>query len=310
MSILHKFKENEPLQRAIKTTYKHMNESEMSMSSIVVAYYLLLSLFPLLITIGNLLPYLNLDSTEAIKYIKEIVPPDIYERLGGAITALLTQRSGGLLSISALATLWAASQGISALQTAMNKAYALTVKQNLIANRLIGLFVLILLCLVAVVGVVLLGFGQTILLFLQPILKISDTFIEKAQTLTFPVSIIGVLLVMCLLYYAVPNVIIKKKRFIFPGACFATIGSLLLSQVFGIYAKYFATRVAGYQVIGSVIVLMLWLVFAAKILILGSIINSVVQELVTGEEARSRDKAVHRFVKKKVENIRKNEEEK
>ncbi len=79
-----------------------------------------------------------------------------------------------------------------------------------------------------------------------------------------------------------------KLKAVIPGTIFATVGWMLLSQVFGIYAKYFATRVSGYQIIGSFIVLMLWLNFAATIIIFGGIINAVVQEYITGNEIKKR----------------------
>ena len=43
---------------------------------------------------------------------------------------------------------------------------------------------------------------------------------------------------------------------------------MLLSQIFGLYVKYFSSRIASYQIIGSFIILMLWLNFAATIIIL------------------------------------------
>ena len=66
----------------------------------VVACYLLLSLFPLLIAVGNVLPYLRIDPNSVLPYIAEAIPKDVYKNLEPAIRSLLTQRSGGLLSVS------------------------------------------------------------------------------------------------------------------------------------------------------------------------------------------------------------------
>ena len=95
----------------------------MGTTSVVVAYYLLLSLFPLMIALGNLLPYLSIDPNTVLSYVQELIPSQIYDFIGPAIENLLTTSSGGLLSISALAALWSASQSINALQIAMNKAF-------------------------------------------------------------------------------------------------------------------------------------------------------------------------------------------
>ena len=61
MKIVDKVKSNQKLMRFIETTQNRITDSEMGTTSVVVAYYLLLSLFPLMIALGNLLPYLSID---------------------------------------------------------------------------------------------------------------------------------------------------------------------------------------------------------------------------------------------------------
>ncbi|OQO70945.1 ribonuclease BN [Enterococcus villorum] len=287
MKLLGKLKRNENLMRFIETTQKRMIDSELGTTSVVVAYYLLLSLFPLIIAFGNILPFLHIDQETVLTYLRQVIPETIYQFIGPAIKNLLTQSSGSLLSLSALAALWSASQSINALQIAMNKAYGVENRKNFLVVRFFSLIV-ILLFMIAISGVTLfLGLGQLILEALQPIFKFSGNVIIQFQALKWPITLIVLFIIMFLIYLIVPNAQLKLKAVI-PGTIFATIGWMLLSQVFGLYAKYFATRVSGYQIIGSFIVLMLWLNFAATIIILGGIINAVVQEYITGNEIKKR----------------------
>ncbi|MFS1126653.1 YihY/virulence factor BrkB family protein, partial [Enterococcus faecalis] len=129
--------------------------------------------------------------------------------------------------------------------------------------------------------------GQLILDAIQPIVQIPVNFIDQFQTLKWPITLVALFVIMFLIYLIVPNAQLKLKTII-PGTIFATVGWMLLSQVFSIYARYFATRISGYQIIGRFIVLMLWLNFAATIIILGGIINAVVQEYVTGHQIKKR----------------------
>nr|WP_236671965.1 YihY/virulence factor BrkB family protein [Enterococcus sp. BWB1-3] len=300
--MLDKLKNNENLNRFIQTTQERIVNSEMGNTSVVVAYYLLLSLFPLLIAVGNLLPYLQINPNSVLPYISEFIPETIFNDLKPAIKSLLTQSSGGLLSVSALATLWSASQSINALQVAMNKAFGVEQRKNFILVRLVSLFVIALL-MVALVGVVLiLGLGQNILDYIEPIIHIPADFLNTFQTLKWPVTGFGLFLTMSLLYFAVPNVKLKSRS-VFPGAIFATIGWLLLSQVFGVYITYFSSRVSGYQIIGSFIVLMLWLNFASTIIVLGGIINAVVEDYLSEGQIESREGMIRQliiFIKTKV----------
>lgn len=287
MKLVDKVKNNDKLMRFIETTQQRMVESDIGNTSVVVAYYLLLSLFPLLIAVGNILPYLHIDSDTVLPYIAEAIPASIYADLEPAIKSLLTQRSGSLLSISALAALWSASQSINAMQTAMNKAFGVAQRSNFIVVRLMSLFVIVLL-LTAIVGVVgVLGLGKTILDFLQPIFHYSTNFIDTFQALKWPLTSLVLLVIMSLIYRVVPNTKLSFRSII-PGAIFSTIGWMLLSQLFGLYIKYFSSKISSYQIIGSFIVLMLWLNFAATIIILGGIINAVVKEYTSKEEIQHR----------------------
>jgi len=169
MKIVDKVKSNQKLMRFIETTQNRITDSEMGTTSVVVAYYLLLSLFPLMIALGNLLPYLSIDPNTVLSYVQELIPSQIYDFIGPAIENLLTTSSGGLLSISALAALWSASQSINALQIAMNKAFGVDQRSNFIVVRAVS-FVIILLFMIAIVGVTMVfGLGKIILDFLQPI---------------------------------------------------------------------------------------------------------------------------------------------
>lgn len=294
MKLVDKVKKNDKLMRFIETTQHRMIESDIGNTSVVVAYYLLLSLFPLLIAVGNILPYLHIDSNTVLPYIAEAIPESIYRDLEPAIKSLLTQRSGSLLSISALAALWSASQSINALQTAMNKAFGVRPRSNFIIVRLMSLFVIVLL-LTAIVGVVgVLGLGKTILDFFQPVFHYSTNFIDTFQALKWPLTSLVLLVIMSLIYRVVPNAKLTFRSII-PGAVFSTIGWMLLSQAFGLYIKYFSSKISSYQIIGSFIVLMLWLNFAATIIILGGIINAVVKEYTSNEKIKHRTGFLNRL---------------
>ena len=197
MKFLDNIKKNQSLMRFIETTQSHMVTAEIGNSSVVVAYYLLLSLFPLLIAVGNVLPYLRIDPNSVLPYIAEAIPKDVYKNLEPAIRSLLTQRSGGLLSVSALAAFWSASQSINALQNAMNKAFGVEQRKNFILVRVVS-FLVILLFMVAIVGVVvILGLGQYIIELLQPIFHYSTSVIDtdrKVHRQARPQAVSAVLL--------------------------------------------------------------------------------------------------------------------
>lgn len=287
MKIVEKIKQNKELMIFINITQNKINDAEIGTTSVVVAYYLLLSLFPLIIALGNILPFLHIDQGTVLTYIREMMPETIYQFIEPVVKNLLTQSSSGLLSISVLSALWSSSQSINALQIAMNKTYGVENRKNFLIVRFFSLIVIILFIIVISGVTIVLGFGQLILEAVQPIFKISVNFIYQFHTLKWPTTLIALFMIVFLIYLIVPNIHLKLKAVI-PGTIVATVGCLLSTQVFSIYVKYFATYISGYQIIGSFIVLMIWLNFVAMIIIFGGIVNTIVQEYITSNETKER----------------------
>lgn len=297
MKLVEKIKNNKRLMTFLTISKERFSEAELSNSGVVVSYYLLLSLFPLLIAVGNILPFLHIDPNDVLPYIENIIPKEIYSFLGPAITSLLTQGSGGLLSVSALATLWSASQSINALQGALNKAYGVDGRDNFIVTRVVSVVIIVFLFL-GIIGVTLiLGVGKSILDALQPIFGFSEGIIGLFQTLKWPVTIIALLAIMTIIYWLVPNAKVTFRS-AFPGAVVATVGWMLLGQLFGLYTRFFASKVSGYQIIGSFIVLMLWLNLASTIILAGGILNAVIEAYRSGGEVAERKGPVSKLTSK------------
>lgn len=272
--------------------------AELGNSSVVVAYYLLLSLFPLMITLGNVLPFLNIDPETLLLYVAQLIPANVFSVIEPVIHDLLTRRSGGLLSISALGTMWAASRSIAAMRSTMNKVYGVSQKNGMVSSRIIsfGIMLLLLLSIFLVIGFF--GLGQIIIEYITTALHLSDRLLDTFRAVKWPTTFAMLFIAMLFIYYLVPT---AKVHFlaIIPGALFTTMGWMLLSQVFGLYARYFAKSINSYEIFGSFIVVMLWLNVAATILLLGCVLNSILEEVITNlATSKSHDKRLDSSLKK------------
>ncbi len=310
MGLKEKIQANEKLTRFLKTLKERVTESDISNTSVVVAYYLLLSLFPLLIVVGNMLPLFNIDPNSIFPYLAQAIPKDIYSLLQDPIKNLLTNSSGSLLSVSAIGALWGASKSINALQLAMNRAYGVENRSNPVIVRLVSLGTIFLLLTAMVIVTVFFGMGQIIINFFEAHFSFPFILSKTFSSLKWPVTTVVLFLIMAVIYFIAPNAMVRIRS-VFPGAAFTTVGWMILSQGFGLYAKYFSKSVSGYQVIGSFIVLMLWLNFAATIIILGGILNAVLEEFLSGNiEAREKRLAGLRNKKNEEKNNEEQQENK
>lgn len=242
-----------------------------------LAYFFLLSFFPLLIFLVTLLPFLNLNEQDVYNFMDDIMPGEIYSLLEGILRDVLTNQSSGLLSIGILGTIWSASKGIDALMKALNKAYDVEKKPG-IMNRLWSLIFTIAFVAILLMALVLPVFGQQIGEFLFSFFHLEDNFKAVWNVLRFVLPIALIFCVMILMYWIVPNTNPRiRVTSVLLGALFATVGWFALTFGFSIYVSNFGNYSATYGSIGGVIVLMLWLYFTGIILIIGGTINATMQ---------------------------------
>ncbi|KRM21019.1 YihY/virulence factor BrkB family protein [Latilactobacillus graminis] len=273
---------------------RRSSEANIGDNSKVIAYYSLLSVFPLLIVIGNILPYFQLDVMSVADYVQSAIPPTIFDKIMPILQSLLKKRNEGLLSVGILGTLWAASRGINALKNSINRAYRVEKMQNFILKRLISLGSTLLLLLLLVGLIVVFTFGQQMLELAAPIFNIPTAYVDIFSSLKWPVTGIALFLILIFIYYFVPSVKMRLRS-VLPGAVLTMIGWLILAQTFSLYMRYFGTSWNSYGAIGAVIILLLWLNYAATILMVGAVLNVVIAEALHGPMNPSHGK-VHDFI--------------
>ncbi|WEV44806.1 YihY/virulence factor BrkB family protein [Streptococcaceae bacterium ESL0687] len=259
--------------------------SEMDLSSIAVAYYFLLSTFPILMTFANILPYLNLDSSYVLKLFHDVLPEQLYGIVEVLIKSFLDKPSPGLLGIAIVSGFWTFSKGLSALQKAMNKAYKVDKHRDFILSRLIGLVSSFGIIILITLAIMVLTFGKTALTIVYNNISFDRGIYETLYNMTLPVITLLVFTALSLLYFLLPNVKIKKWRYVISGASFSTFVLVFLTKLFGDYVNRYVNKMMDFRMVGSLLTfaLMLWFIFIAKILIFGAIINASVQSLYVDE---------------------------
>ena len=256
-----------------------------------LAFFFLLSLFPLLIFLFTLLPYLSLDEGQIILFIREFAPASVALLIEDTLGEILNNRNGGLLSIGALATVWAASKGMNALSKALNRSYFTEETRSYLISRGMSIIFTIMLIAVLVVALILPIFGQQIGMAAFSYLGFEHGFIRMWNSLRWVIPPVLIFFVFTIIYWVVPNLKIHLKSVV-PGAVFATIGWILTSLAFSFYVGSYGNYSGTYGSIGAIIVLMMWLYFSAIILMLGGQINAVMTERKEAIDAKIKSNAV------------------
>ncbi len=257
------------IQRALKR-YGQANVSSRAAS---LTYYTVLSLFPILITAGNLLPVFGLRYESIAGYLNQLIPASILKWLDPIIQNLLTSTSGGVLSIGAVATLWAATIGISELKTSYNDIYNVARKRNFLVSRILGMVVILVVVAALALVMIAFTFGTQFLEWLVPLLGLDTGWIGTFNALRWPVALVALIVAVLVINAFMPDVKLQFRTVI-PGSLFTVITWMALAQLFSLYMTYFGTKYNSYGTIGSFMVLLLWLNFSAMLLLLGAVINA------------------------------------
>lgn len=261
----------------IRLLWHRIYEDDLPGLSAQLAYYFLLSLFPLLIVLFTLVPYIPIPQQDMLGMVREFAPADAIQLIEKTINEIMSHRSGGLLSFGIIGTIWSASNGINAIVRAFNKAYNVKESRSFIVSRGMAILLTFGMIIVFIVAIVLPVFGREIGLFLFSQFGYTRAFLRIWNTLSIVVSALILFLLFTGLYWIAPNVKIRCRS-AFPGAAFATFGWIVSSIGFSFYVGNFSNFSVAYGSIGAIIVLMLWLYISAFIIILGGEINAFYSE--------------------------------
>src|SRR5947209_2698076 len=92
-----------------------------------LSYYFLLALFPALLFLTSLLGYFAGEDSQLraglFRYLATVLPGDASQLVAKTVNDVTQGSGGGKLSFGILATLWAASNGMSAISESLNAAY-------------------------------------------------------------------------------------------------------------------------------------------------------------------------------------------
>lgn len=239
-----------------------------------LAYYLILSFFPFLIFLMTIIGFSNLDAMQIIDGLSTILPSSVFELTSTIIVEVVENQYKGLLGVSIILSMWAASSAFRAVIKGINKAYSLKDDRSFITRAIIALICTFALAFIIIATLILLVFGNLIGDMLVKYIPY-NMIIKNVWNLIRYIMILTIMIcVFAGIYRYTPAKRISWRE-AFPGAIVSTIGWLIVSLGFSFYINNFNNYSRLYGSLGAVFVLMTWLYISSIILILGGEINSV-----------------------------------
>ena len=265
----------------LKAFLHYYQASDSELTSVAVAYYWLISIFPLLLVLVNILPYFHISVSNFLNVTNGFLPDTVYDVVAKIITEVLTQPSTGLLSFAVLSALWTFSKSMNFLQKAFNKAYGVAKNRGMISRQLMSLFVSFGLQILFALALFLSVFGRMLLNLIKSYWKSDSPLFDYLQDLTSPLVYALIFAILVMLYYFLPNVKVPRIRYVLPGSIFVLLTLVLILNIFSASVNNYINNLVDVRFVSSIIfvVTMFWFILLAKILIIGAVINASVQSL-------------------------------
>lgn len=261
----------------VKGAIKSSFDDDMVTYAAALSYHLTLALFPFVIFLLTLLGALGLSDffDRLLNQAQAALPPDAYELLARVIGEIRGQPREGLLSVSILFALWAASTGMRSVMNALNVAYKVEETRPAWKRYPLSILYTIGLVVIVVAAAAIRLVGPWAARRFADQLGLTTAMTTLWSWLHWPVLVLLLLLLVALIYYLGPN-IDQPFRYVTPGSVSAVVVWIIASLGFSAYVDNFGNYGATYGSLGGMIVLLLYFFVSSAVLLFGAQINAVI----------------------------------
>jgi membrane protein len=262
-----------PVWGAVKTFYVKAYRDNLTGLSGMVAYNLMLSLFPLallaLFIASRVLRSETLQQT-VIDGLKHILPRTGESAIHAALERVKSA-SLGLGAFAALTSLWFGSSFWGAVDTAFCRIYEVKCRSWVQQKRFSLAMVIVVLLLMAATVVV--PAVQSILVKGASDLPFGLAHVKVIVFgLTLAVTLVVLFLIFCLIYWVVPNRPVTWRG-VWPGALLATLAIGIIDYGFPLYLSNVSTIARLGTTLIFITIILLWFYALAIIILGGAIVN-------------------------------------
>lgn len=256
---------------------KRLQEMQIPSHAAGAGYFIVLSVFPVLVLLFSLLRYTNMDAHDLLAFLEGFVPAALMDAAEKLIISTYAHTGATVVGVSVIGALWSASRGIYGVLSGLNTIYGVEENRGYFYTRLICMaytfFFLLVLVLTLVLGV----FGEMLLELLPSPTGILGALLSDAVDLRFLLMLTFQTALFTAVFMVLPN---RRNTFrqSVPGAVLASAGWLIFTRGFSFYVEHFSGYSGIYGSVYAVALSMLWLYFCLSIVFYGGALNRILME--------------------------------
>ena len=236
-----------------------------------LAFFLVLSIFPILTLIGVIASQFSINIESLINFIDSSLPGKVSEVLATFIRGKGFDTNIGIFMILGF---FLASNGADAIILASNNLYGFP-NSNYLKRKIKAIFIIILIVLLFIFMLGFITFGNSILNFLLSFIK-DKNLVSVIRHLflipRWPFILFVIFFNVKLIYTIAPDWKIMSKHTT-RGAIFTTVSWVVVIQIFSFWINHFSNYDLFYGSLSNIVILMLMTYIISFILVIGIAIN-------------------------------------
>ena len=281
----------------LKAAFERFQSDHMTDHAAGLTYFSLMSLFPALLVGVAVLGFFGQEALIAntADYLKTAGAPEAtvdavtkaldsaQEQKGTALTALVL---GLMLSLNS------ASGAFGAVGRALNRVWRVDEGRNFVRRKANDLLWTLVVLALVLVTFVLIFLGGGLASDVLGWLGLGETVADVWRFARWPAALVAAMLIYAVVYFAAPNVEIRRFQWITPGAVFGVLTWIVASALFFVYVANFSSYSATYGAFAAAVILLVWLWLTNVVLLFGAELNAAIDlrrspELPRGYEGPS-----------------------
>lgn len=250
-------------------------EGTFSTRASAIAFSFFMAVFPFLLFILNLIPYITIIDDFQIEFLifmDSLLPPTTSETFEDIFLDIANNPRGGLLSFAFILSIFLMTNGVNAIFTGFEFSYHTHKNRSIVRQYIIAVGVSIIMALLLLITVIL----WVYLTYAVDDLSELGVLFEKtitSQLLIYAVLVLLIYMTVATLYYFGTKEG-RQTSFFSPGALFTTVLIMVTTFLFGLYIENFSSYNELYGSIGALLVLMVYIWLNSNILLLGFELNA------------------------------------
>ncbi|MGI6718122.1 MAG: YihY/virulence factor BrkB family protein [Bacteroidales bacterium] len=271
----------------LKNLISAMQNGFLNSRASAIAFQFLKALFPFILSLATVLPYLPIDQAVVLDTISDIFTFEATQTIFNVLHDFLSKPRVGLMSISFIYLLIATSRCISTIIMTLNNSFQTFTKRPWLITRMISLVFAFSLLILFIIVILLLSYQSIFVTSFVDLSTKGGKFVNVIlEILRWILLLLTSISIVSLLYYYSPGGE-RVFKLVSPGAFVAVISIGVFVYLYKIYLANFSKFNYLYGSLGALIIFMIILNTSSIVLVFGFELNTAIglarKKILSGE---------------------------